>query len=99
MESNLKSVKGFIDTTRAILFRQAAEQKCVHPFRLTATNAFKQVLWLAAVELDDEDKTHIISIRGPEWGSVKFPVTLELEDANGMKLVAVVSAPEREYLQ
>ena len=79
--------------------RKAAEQKCVHPFRLMASNAFKQVLWLAAVELDADNKTHIVNISGPEWGLAEFPITFELEDAKGTKITANVSAPEREYLQ
>ncbi len=97
--SKQESVRGFIESARALLLRQAAERKCVHPFQLMATNAAGRVFWLAAVELDDEFKTHIVNLSGPEWGSVEFPVTLELEDAKGTKLIANVSAPEREYLQ
>lgn len=98
-EFDSESARSSIEATRALLMQKAAERKCVHPFRLMASNAFKQVLWLAAVELGDDNKARIVNISGPEWGLAEFPITFELEDANGTKLIANVNAPEREYLQ
>jgi len=71
----------------------------VHPFRITATNALREVVWLAAVELDDTDKMRVVNISEPEWGLMELPMVLELEDANGKKLVMNIGAPKREYLQ
>lgn len=90
---------GFIETTKTMMLEKAQEQKFVHPFRFKATDALTRVLWMASVELDAENRTCIVNLIKPKWSAAKFPVTLELEDARGARLVANVSAPEREYLQ
>jgi len=56
-DSKLASFQRAIEAARTLMFQQAAAQKCVHPFRFMATNALKQVVWLAAVEIDDEAST------------------------------------------
>lgn len=70
----------------------------MYPFRLIATNALSAVVWLAAIEVDSEERNVIVNLKGPEWGLMEFPVVLELEDAKGKKLIAHVEKPQRDYI-